>query len=143
MRCDKACEILADKSARFVQFRKVLFAMKGNADANGWASEISLRARLTPRVKECCRMQDTTTYLRVLRSVTACSCPRKGLPLKLCKGAKTPAVSEISRDRLARGCGRTAFNGRGRPARRTSWFASEVKGGQCPRGPTTLGRPTV
>ena len=56
MRCDKACEILADKSARFVQFRKVLFAMEGNADMNGWASEISLCARLAPRAKECCRM---------------------------------------------------------------------------------------
>ena len=53
MRCDKACEILADKSARFVQFRKVLFAMKDNADANGWASKISLHARLAPRVKDC------------------------------------------------------------------------------------------
>ena len=113
MRCDKACEILADKSARFVQFRKVCFAMEGNAFVNGWASEISLCARLAPRVKECCRMQDTTTYLRRLRYVTACSCSRKGLPPKLCKGAKTPAVSEINRDRLARGCGRTTLNGRG------------------------------
>ena len=113
MRCDKACEILADKSARFVQFRTVLFAMEGNADAKGWASEFSLCARLAPRVKECCRIQDTTTFSRGLRSVTACSCPRKGLPPKSCKGAKTPAVSEINRNRLAQGYGRIAFNGRG------------------------------
>ena len=88
MHCGKACEILADKSARFVQFRKVLFAMEGNADANGWTSENSLRARLPPRVKEYCRMQDTTTYLRLLRSVTACSCPRKGLPQNCARGRK-------------------------------------------------------
>ena len=39
--------------------------------------------------------------------------PEKELPPKSCKGAKTPAVSEINMDRLALGCGRTAFNGRG------------------------------
>ena len=30
-----------------------------------------------------------------------------------------------------------------RPARRASWFVSPVMGAQCPRGPTTPGRPKV
>ena len=44
LRCDKAYEILADMSARFVQFREVFFAIEGKADASGWAAEISLCA---------------------------------------------------------------------------------------------------
>ena len=44
MRCDKAYEILADMSARFVQFREVLLAREDKADASGWAAEISLCA---------------------------------------------------------------------------------------------------
>ena len=44
MRCDKAYDILADMSARFVQFREVLLAIEGKADASGWAADISLCA---------------------------------------------------------------------------------------------------
>ena len=36
--------ILADISARFVQFREVLLAIEGKADASGWAADISLCA---------------------------------------------------------------------------------------------------
>ena len=86
MRCDKVCEILADKSARFVQFRKVCFAMEGNAFVNGWASEISLCARLAPRVKECCRMQDTTTYLRGL--CNRLLLPEEGIAPRIVQGGE-------------------------------------------------------
>ena len=141
-RCDRACEILADKSARFVQFRKVLFAMKDNADANGWASGISLCARLAPRAKECCRMQDTTTYLRGLRSV-ACSCPTKDCPQNRARGRKRLRSVKSTWIGSHWGAAAPPSTDGGRLARRTSWFASQVKGGQCPRGPTTLGRPTA
>ena len=77
MRYDETFETLADMSARFVQFREVLFAMEGKAKANGRAAEISLCARLAPRVYGYCRRHDTTTFSRGLRSVTACSCPRR------------------------------------------------------------------
>ena len=80
MRCDKAFEILADMSARFFQLREMLLTMKGKADANGWAAEISLCASLAQRVNGCCRSQNRTILSRGMRSLTTCSCPRKGLP---------------------------------------------------------------
>ena len=42
MRCYKACEILADMSVRFVQFRELILAMEDKADASGGAAGISL-----------------------------------------------------------------------------------------------------
>ena len=38
--------------------------------------------------------------------------PEERIAPKIVEGAKTPAVSEVNMDRLARGCGRIAFNGR-------------------------------
>ena len=113
MRCDKACEILADMSARFVQFRELLLTMEDKADASGGAVRISLCVQLTLRFNKSCRMRDTTTFSRELHSVTPCACPRNVSFPKKFKGTKTPVVGETNRDGLARACCGTALNGRG------------------------------
>ena len=40
--CDKACEILAETSSRFTQFREVLVAMEGKVDGYGLTAAITL-----------------------------------------------------------------------------------------------------
>ena len=130
MRCDNAREILVDMSAHFIQFREVLLAMEGKAEANGWAVQMSFCAQLAQRVNGCCRMEHTITFSRELRSVTACSCPRKGLPKNRARGRK--------RLRLAKPT-RTGSHGRGEPktpllGRGITCFASRhwyFKSGGC------------
>ena len=48
--CDKAHEILADTSSRFIQFREGLLAIDGKADAKG--------------LTVFCKLQVTTMYSR-------------------------------------------------------------------------------
>ena len=47
--CDQAREVLADTSSRFGQFREVLLAMEGKADAKGLAEENTLLRAIRAR----------------------------------------------------------------------------------------------
>ena len=124
MRYDKTFETLADMSARFVQFREVLLAMEGKANANGRAAEISLCARLAPRVYEYCRRQDTTTLSRGLRSVTACSCPRKRLPQNRARGRRRLRLVKPAGKGSHGSAAAAFFKDGGRPACRASCSSS-------------------
>ena len=62
IRCDKACEILADMSARFFHFQEGILVVEGKTDASGWVAELSLFAQLAPRINGCCRTQDMTAF---------------------------------------------------------------------------------
>ena len=127
MRCDKAYEILADINVRFVQFRQVILAMEGKADTNGWTVEISLCARLAPRVNGCCSMQDTTTFSRGLHSITACSCPRDCPQNRARRRRRLRFVKPTGTGSHGGATAPPSTDG-GRPALRISRFASPAKG---------------
>ena len=102
--------------------------MESKAEANGRATEISLLRGI--RAKGY-RILQNAGHSHIL---TRTALRNRLDDLRLVKPTRIDSPG---------GATAAPSTGGGRPARRASRFASLVKGGHCPRGPTTPGRPTV
>ena len=132
---------MADTSSRFGQFREVLLAMEGKADAKGLAEENTLlraiRAR-GDRILQTASHNHTLT-MAVLRN--RLFLPEVGIAPEIVKGDEDALrlVKPTKTGSLGGATGQP-FTG---PARRAPRFASSGRGGQYPQGGACQSSPTL
>ena len=125
---------MADTSSRFGQFREVLLAMEGKADAKGLVEEITLLRAIRAkgdRILQTASHNHTLT-MAVLRNRLLL--PEVGIAPEIVKGDEGALrlVEPTGTGSLGGATGQPFTDG-GRQARRAQRFASSGKGGQYPQ----------
>ena len=135
---------MADTSSRFGQFREVLLAMEGKADAKGLVEEITLLRAIPAkgdRILQTASHNHTLT-MAVLRNRLLL--PEVGIAPEIVKGDEGALrlVEPTGTGSLGGATGQPFTDG-GRQARRAQRFASSGKGGQYPQERARQSAPTL
>ena len=142
--CDQAREVLADTSSRFGQFREVLLAMEGKADAKGLAEEMTLLRAIRARGDRILQTASHNHSLTMAVLRNRLILPEVGIAPEIVKGDEDALrlVKPTGTGSLGGATGQPFTNG-GRQARRAQRFASSGKGGQYPQGGARQFAPTL
>ena len=124
-----------DTSSRFAQFREVLLAMEGKADAKGLAEQNTLLRAIRARGDRILQPASHNHTLTMAVLHNRLLLPEVGIAPEIVKGDKDALrlVKPTGTGSLGGATGQQFTDG-GRPARRAPRFASSGKGGQYPQG---------
>ena len=142
--CDKAREILAGTSTRFIQFREVLLAMEDKVDAKGLAAESTLLRAIRSRDDRILQGAGHKHILTMAVLRTRLLLPDAGIAPEIIKGDEDALrlVKPTENGSLGGTTAPPSMDG-GHLARKAPRFASPVKGSQYPQGGARQSTPTL